>query len=237
MLNRQPDMLRALIYLALSFTGVSTSTGYIEISQPAAGKVSDQQIVAMGHRAWIQATLKQNGDSVETLEEAERRFCWAQSVANEKEIAGRSNSKDFTDLQILIANINKSSFVIGDYMTVDKPYDHLYIAKSLSLSAIALRNVLADVPAVEKLKESDVLALLEETRETHANQPQLVEAFRARKGGFSHQQLMLEYGRMSTMMRETMSAKAIRTDRQKQHILKLCRNLINLTLGKDPLPY
>lgn len=237
MLNRQADMLRALILIVLPLAGGAASNGFTEISQPEAGRVSDQQIVAMGHRAWIQSAVKQNGDSVETLEEAERRFCWAQSVANEKVIAGRTDSRELTELQLLIANINKSSFVIGDYMTMDKPYDHLYIAKSLSLSAIALRNVLADVPAVERIKESDVLTLMEETQKTHANQPQLVEAFRARKGGFSHQQLMIEYSRMSTMMRQTIGAKAVKTDRQKQHILKLCRNLINLTLGKDPLPY
>lgn len=198
---------------------------------------SDQQIVAMGHKAFIKATAKSGGSSFEDLEVAERRFSWAQTLANEKEIKARPNSKDLDHLQILIANISKSAFVIGDYMTLDKPYDHLYIAKATSLSAIALRDVLADAPAVEKLKESDVIALLDETKKIHAEQRQLLEAYRVRKGGFSHQQLLHEYDRMSTMMKQTMGARAIQTSRQKQHILKLCRNLINLTLGKDPLPY
>lgn len=224
-------MLRMLFLAALPSLSLT-----VAVDSPTL-RTTDQQIVAMGHQAWIQRTLKQEGRSIELLEEAERRFSWAQTVANEKVIKTRPNFKDLDHLQILIANISKSAFVIGDYMTLDKPYDHLYIAKATSLSALALRDVLADVPAIEKLKESDVITLLEETRKIHADQPHLLEAYRSRKGGFSHQQLMLEYDRMSTMMKQTIAAGAVQTSHQKQHILKLCRNLINLTLGKDPLPY
>lgn len=224
-------MIRLLFLATLPSSSLTAAVNSLPVA------ATDQQIVGMGHQSWIQRTLKQEGNSIELLEEAERRFSWAQTLANEKEIKARPNSKDLDHLQILIANISKSAFVIGDYMTLDKPYDHLYIAKATSLSAIALRDVLADAPAVEKLKESDVLTLLDETKKIHAAQRQLLEAYRARKGGFSHQQLMLEYDRMSTMIRQTMGARAVQTSRQKQHILKLCRNLINLTLGKDPLPY
>ena len=230
-------MLRLFIIAALPYCSPLSAIESQPIVRPDPGRVTDQQIVAMGHKAWIQKNLRENGNSVELLEEAERRFSWAQTAANEKVIKGRPNAKDLDDLQILMANISKSSFVIGDYMTLDKPYDHLYIAKSISLAALALRDVLANVPAAERLKESDVLALLEETRKIHESQSQRLEAFRARKGGFSHEQLMLEYNRMSIMMRQTLDAKAVQTENQKQHILKLCRNLIHLTLGKDPLPY
>lgn len=214
----------------------SASTAKSALIQQSSS-LSDQQIVAMGHKAFFRAMVKSGASSFEDLEEAERRFSWAQTVANEKEMKARPNSKDLDHLQILLANISKSAFVIGDYMTLDKPYDHLYIAKATSLSALALRDVLADVPAIEKLAESDVITLLDETRKIHADQPHLLEAYRSRKGGFSHQQLMHEYDRMSTMMKQTIAARAVQTSRQKQHILKLCRNLINLTLGKDPLPY
>lgn len=230
-------MLRLFFIAVLPSLGLSAALDFQTIDPSDPGRVTDQQIVAMGHKAWIQKTLSLEGSSVERLEEAERRFSWAQTIANEKVIKGRPNAKDLDNLQILLANISKSSFVIGDYMTLDKPYDHLYIAKSISLAALALRDVLANVPAAERLKESDVLALLEETKKIHESQSQRLEAFRARKGGFSHQQLMLEYNRMSIMMRQTLDAKAVQTENQKQHILKLCRNLIQLTLGKDPLPY
>jgi hypothetical protein len=230
-------MLRLFFIAVLPSLGLSAALDSQPIDRSDPGRVTDRQIVAMGHKAWIQKTLSLEGNSVELLEEAERRFSWAQTIANEKVIKGRPNAKDLDDLQILMANISKSSFVIGDYMTLDKPYDHLYIAKSISLAALALRDVLANVPAAERLKESDVLALLEETRNIHESQSKRLEAFRARKGGFSHQQLMLEYNRMSSMMRQTLDAKAVQTANQKQHILKLCRNLIQLTLGKDPLPY
>ena len=230
-------MLRLFFIGVLPSLGLSAALDSQAIDPSDPGRVTDQQIVAMGHKAWIQKTLSLEGSSVERLEEAERRFSWAQTIANEKVIKGRPNAKDLDNLQILLANISKSSFVIGDYMTLDKPYDHLYIAKSISLAALALRDVLANVPAAERLKESDVLALLEETRKIHESQSQRLEAFRARKGGFSHEQLMLEYNRMSIMMRQTLDAKAVQTENQKQHILKLCRNLIHLTLGKDPLPY
>lgn len=213
-------------------TGFGTSTNRHLSDGP-----SDHQIVTMGHRAWIERTLKQAEHSLDHLEEAERRFAWAQTVANEKAIMGRSNSKDLEDLQILIANITKSSFVIGDYMMLDKPYDHLYIAKSASLAAISLRNVLTDAPSSTKITEADVTKLLFETRKVHLNQPQLVEAFRARKGGFTPQQLISEFDRMSSMIKQTCKTKALHSDRQKKHILHLCCGLIRLTLGKDPLPY
>ncbi len=206
-------------------------------NQKLGNSLSDRQIVTMGHKAWIQKNLRENGNSVELLEEAERRFSWAQTAANEKVIAGRSNSKDLQDLQLLIANITKSSYVIGDYMMLDKPYDHLYIAKSTSLSALALRNVLGNTPTIETNKQSDLLPLLNRTRKIHVNQPRLVEAFRIRKGGFSHQQLLQEYDRMASMMLQALKAKAVQTEHQRQHILHLCRRLIDLTLGKDPLPY
>ncbi len=223
-------LISAFTYAGIAFLGSSSFSRQID-SQ------TDSQIMAMGYSRWIQLTLAYPGHSLDQLEEAERRYAWAQTLENERVIASRPDKEELQRLHIYIADITKSSYIIGDYMMLDKPYDHLYIAKSESLSAITLKDVLANRPPLTKTSPDSLKKILKNAREIHQRNKNKIELFNKRKGGFNSTQLLQEFDRISQLMLQVIKNKALKSDAQKQQILQLFHRLINLSLGLDPLPY
>ena len=213
-----------LIALALSITPVQST------------KISDQQMLEMGHDRWI-AHVQSFSDGASKLTDAEKRFATALGVQNQRQIAFSSEQKYLDELVMYLSNITKGSDRIADYRLEGTENASLYNAKSWSVTNIAIHKIASRAPADSNLSQAKVWSAFKAARDDHNASFERIEAFRQRSGGYTAELLGHEVNSIRILSTKTMQLISDRPDREKQHVFAVLIKMINLTTGADPLPY
>lgn len=204
--------------------------------RPGQFDVTNDQILAMGHDKWI-AKVREEGDgSFGSLAEAEKRFTIALTIQSESRMETHPEGLVAKELQLLIANLAKSSCRVGDFMTYEKPHGHYYNAKAGTQAAMALHSFLSNRAPQVQLSQNDVWEEYKSTKVFHENSRDLVTGFAGRSGGYTAEQHMLEYESLAYFTKKIFTVAKNSTTNQKQSLFYFTRQMIRISKGDDPMP-
>jgi hypothetical protein len=198
-------------------------------------EVRDEEILAMGHDRWI-SSFSSGPEFKDSVNGAERRFAIALGTKNQTIIASRPDGQFWEELSVHLANVTKGACRLADYNLLGSGNEDLFNSKAASLANLTISRMLRRQASREHLSQKDVWDTYRNARQVHSRN---IEQILARQPvvGYSPEQYPIEYSGFGKSMVQTFRHIAKLTPMQKQHVLILCRQLVNLTIGEDPLPY
>lgn len=197
---------------------------------------TDQQIVAMGHGAWI-AWVRERGDTPERLTDAERRFALALGICKRNRIAESADRRALDELDILLANITKGACRLADHSVEGTPNERLYNAKATTAMVLTMDSIVEKRQAGPGPVQADVWRAYREVQGVHRQNHDKLEEYGRRTAGYTAAQHGHEYGALGRHIDRAFKLAARRSMSDRAHLFSLFERLIRLTVGVDPLPY
>jgi len=193
---------------------------------------SDDEILVRGHRAYVTPFAQPNERS-----EAEYRYALALGKRNAVEIAGSPSREQLEYLELNVANITKGACRVSDYATDSEEIRMLHERKAFTLANLTVEGFISHRPPEEAPSQGQMWQTFRRAGQFHMANREKIEKCQRESGGYSYDQLQLEYGSLKTFANRMMKAVAKAPVADRQHAFRICDRLFRLTIGEDPFPY
>lgn len=198
------------------------------ITNPSAQDFSNEQILAMGHRTYV--TRFPDPDSRAA---AERRFALAQGERNELAIKASPRRKKLEELQNWVANLTKCSMRIADYVPENEQLRFLLSRKCEAAANLAIAAFISESSPTRKVSQAGLWKTFRRGQAFHAGNKERIEKF----GGYSFQQLQLEFGSVGRFSDDLLKAVANQPLGVRLQAISYCDTMMRVTMGEDPFGY
>ncbi|HMS56343.1 MAG TPA: hypothetical protein PKA27_13165 [Fimbriimonadaceae bacterium] len=198
-------------------------------------RLSDQQMLSMGHQAYMQAVRQAHPDDKGHWVAGEKRYQLQVGYRKERLIREHPNRNHFDRLDILLANLTKGACRASDAFLHETSDQLLLNAKASTAMVLTMEAIITN-QLTSAVLQDEVWRTYREVRQVQTVERDRIASY-AQRGGFSVEQQGYTMDAIGKAIFDSVALMKDASVDQKSHLFSLAIRLLRLTVGHDPLPY